>query len=78
MMHLDLIHYFLGQGKYTIDILHKFGMIDCKSMDTPMVTNLKNLRGFDSYLVDPMMYSQSDKVEVLVVQVDVMGLRLSY
>eukprot|EP00253_Pinus_taeda_P014764 PITA_14764 len=30
--------------------------MDCKSMDTPMVTNLKKLRGFDSRLVDQSMY----------------------
>jgi len=45
-------------------------MMDYKSMATSMVTNLK---GFDSNLVDPMMYRQSGKVEGLVVQVDFMG-----
>jgi hypothetical protein len=49
---------FLGQGKYTIDILSIFGMRDCKSMDTTMMTNLKKLSDFASYLylVDPTMY----------------------
>eukprot|EP00253_Pinus_taeda_P013786 PITA_13786 len=46
---------FVGQGKYTINILQKFGMMDCKSMDTPMMTNLKKLRDCDSNLVDPSM-----------------------
>jgi hypothetical protein len=35
-------------------------MMDCKSMDTPMETNLKKLSDStsDSYLVDPMIYKQ--------------------
>jgi len=32
---------FLGQGKYTVEILKRFGMMDCNSMPTPMVANLK-------------------------------------
>ena len=56
MKDLGLLHYFLGlevrqkigkiflsQGKYVRDILSKFGMMDCKPMVTPMVTNLKKL-----------------------------------
>ena len=27
---------FLGQGKYAVDILKSFGMMDCKTMATPM------------------------------------------
>jgi hypothetical protein len=55
MKDLGLMHYFLGlevwqrprdiflrQGKYTVDILRKFSMMDCKSMATPMETNLKS------------------------------------
>jgi len=34
---------FVGKGKYIIEILKTFGMMDCKSMDIPMVTNLKKL-----------------------------------
>jgi hypothetical protein len=49
---------FLGQGNYVITILQIFGMMNCKSMATPMVTNLKKLRDFDSDLVDPSMYRQ--------------------
>ena len=26
----------LGQGKYTVEILKRFGMMDCKAMTTPM------------------------------------------
>ena len=33
----------LGQGKYVVDILKKFGMMDCKAMTTPMASNLKLL-----------------------------------
>jgi hypothetical protein len=33
-------------------------MMDCKSMATPMVTNLKKLRDSDSDLVDPSTYRQ--------------------
>jgi hypothetical protein len=71
MKDLGLIHYFLGlevwqrsgkiflaQGKYTRDVLNRFGMMDCKSMSTPMITNLRKMHDSDtgSYLVDPTMY----------------------
>ena len=36
LQYLDEI--FLNQGKYTIEILKIFGMIDCKSMTTLMTT----------------------------------------
>jgi hypothetical protein len=51
---------FLAQGKYTVDVLKRFGMMDCKSMSTPMVTNLRKLHDSDTclYLVDPTMYKQ--------------------
>lgn len=67
MKDLGLMHYylglevwkkpsevFLGQGKYVLEILQRFGMMDCKSM----VTNLNKLIGFDSRLVDSSMYRQ--------------------
>jgi hypothetical protein len=54
MKDLGLMHYFLGlevwkrqgeiflaQGKYTVDVLKRFGMMDCKSISTPMITNLR-------------------------------------
>ena len=34
---------FLGQGKYAVDILKRFGMMDCKEIATPMESNLKLL-----------------------------------
>jgi hypothetical protein len=73
MKDIGLMHYFLGlevwqrideiflsQGKYTVDILRRFGILDCKSMSTPMVFNLKRLHESDSKsdLVDPSMYKQ--------------------
>jgi hypothetical protein len=73
MKGLGLMHYFLGlevwqrqgeifvaQGKYTVDVLKRFGMMDCKSMYTSMVTNLRKLHDYDtcSDLVDPTMYRQ--------------------
>jgi hypothetical protein len=71
MKDLSLMHYFLGlevwqrlgeiflrQGKYTVEILSRFGMMSRKSMATPMMTNLKKLcdSASDSDLVDPTMY----------------------
>ena len=56
MKDLGMVHYFLGlevwnspdeiflnQGKHTVEILKRFGMLDCKAMTTPMTTNLKLL-----------------------------------
>ena len=52
MKDLRMKHYFLGlevwqypdkiflnQGKYAMEILKRFGMMDCKAMTTPMITN---------------------------------------
>jgi len=49
---------FLGQGKYTVEILKRFGMMDCKSMPTPMVANLKIFSDTSSDLVDATIYRQ--------------------
>ena len=56
MKDLSLMHYFLGlevwqnaegiflnQGKYAVEVLKRFDMLECKSMATPMDTNLKLL-----------------------------------
>ena len=50
---------FLSQGKYTVDILRIFGKVDCKSMNTPMDSNLK-LHEIDngSDQVEPTLYKQ--------------------
>jgi hypothetical protein len=34
---------FLGQGKYAMNIIQKFGMMDCKSMDTPMTIDIRKI-----------------------------------
>ena len=46
------------QGKYAVDILKRFEMMDCKAMTTPMVSNLKLLCDASSETVDAMMYHQ--------------------
>jgi len=69
MKDLGLMHYYLGlevwerpveiylgQVKYIIKLLHKFGMMDSKLMVTPMITNLKKLRSSNLSLVDPTSY----------------------
>ena len=52
----------LRQGKYAVEILKRFGMMDCKAMATPMATpmasNLKLLSDASSESVDAMMYRQ--------------------
>jgi hypothetical protein len=49
---------FLNQGKYAIEILKRFDMLECKSMTTPMETNLKLLVDTSSELVDATLYRQ--------------------
>jgi hypothetical protein len=73
MKDLGMMHYFLGlevwqrtddifpsQGKYTVEILKKFRMMDCKSMPTPIVMNLKKMNeaSTDSGKIDPHLYRQ--------------------
>ena len=71
MKDLGLMHYFLGlevwqrlegiflnQGKYAIEILKIFDMLDCKFMATPMDTNLNLLSDESSKLVDVTQYRQ--------------------
>jgi len=47
---------YLGKGNYIIKLLQKFRMIDSNPMTTPMITNLKKLRGSCPSLVDPTSY----------------------
>ena len=49
---------FLGQGKYAVEILKRFGMMDCKAMTTPMALNLKLLVDASLEVVDATMYRQ--------------------
>jgi hypothetical protein len=73
MKDLGLMHYFLGlevwqkhveillsQSKYAVDVFRRFGMMDCKSMTTPMISNLKKLhdQATSSDPEDPTVYSQ--------------------
>jgi hypothetical protein len=73
MKDLGMMHYFLGlevwqrideiflcQGKYTVDILKRFSMIDYKSMPTSMVMNLKKMNkdSSKSCEIDPHIYRQ--------------------
>jgi hypothetical protein len=48
----------MAQGKYIVDVLKRFGMMDCKSMSISMITNPRKLHDYDigSDLVDPTMY----------------------
>ena len=68
---LGMMHYFLGmemsqnvegislgKGKYTVEILKRFGMMDCKAMTTPMASNLNPLSDASSESVDATMYCQ--------------------
>jgi hypothetical protein len=65
----DLMHYYLGlkvwkspekiflnQGKYAAEILKRFDMLECKSMNTTMETKLKLLVDTLSELVDATLY----------------------
>ena len=71
MKDLGPMHYFLGlevwqnsdeiilsQGKYAMEILKRFGMMDCKSMSTPMTTNLKLFGDTSSGTIDATLYRQ--------------------
>jgi hypothetical protein len=69
MKDLGLMHYFLGlevwqsleriflnQGKYTVEILKRFNMLECKSMNTLMEAKLKLLVDTSSDLIDATLY----------------------
>jgi hypothetical protein len=73
MKDLVIMHYFLGlevwkrideiflsQGKYTVEILNKFRMTDCKSMPTSMVMDMKKMNEASTDLgeIDPHLYQQ--------------------
>ena len=48
----------MGQGKYVVEILKRFAMMDCKAMTTPLESNLKLLSVSSSESVDDMVYCQ--------------------
>ena len=49
---------FLGQGKYAVEILKRFGMLDYKAITTPTTSNLKLLCDASLETVDATMYHQ--------------------
>jgi hypothetical protein len=49
---------FLNQGKYVVEILKRFDMLEYKAMNTPMETKLKLLVDTSSELVDATLYKQ--------------------
>lgn len=66
---IDLMYYFLDQGKYTVEIMKRFRMMEWKSMATPMVMSINFLNDSSSYLVDTMMYRQL--IKSLMYQVNI-------
>ena len=46
----------LRQGKYVVDVLKRFEIMNSKGMATPMELNLKLLSDALSYLVNVRMY----------------------
>jgi hypothetical protein len=71
MKDLGLMHYFLGldvwqsperiflnQRKYTVEILKRFDMLECKPMNTPMEAKLKQLVDTSSEFTDATLYRQ--------------------
>ena len=48
----------MSQGKYVVETLKRFGTMDCKSMTTPMTTNLKLFGDTTSERVDATLYRQ--------------------
>ena len=71
MKDLGMMHYFLGmevwqnadgiflvQGKYAVEILKNFGILDHNAIATPMSSNLKLLCNASLEMVDTMMYHQ--------------------
>ena len=48
------------QGKHTVEILKKFGMLNLKPVTTPMMTNLKKLSvsSFDFGKINLNLYRQ--------------------
>jgi hypothetical protein len=49
---------FLNQGKYAVEILKRFDMLEFKSMNTPMEAKLKLLVDTSSELIDATLYRQ--------------------
>ena len=48
----------LEKGKYAVEILKRFRMMECKAMTTPMESNMKLLSDASLESIDAMMYHQ--------------------
>ena len=48
--------FFISQIKYIKEMLNKFGMEDCKSVSTPMITSCKLSKDYESKEVDQRLY----------------------
>jgi hypothetical protein len=46
----------MNQGKYIVEILKRFRMLDCKEISTPMVSNLKLLQDTTLETMDVTLY----------------------
>ena len=56
---------FLGQGKYAVEILKRFGMMDCMTVATPMASNLKLLSVASRGTVDyGLKYDANQKINL--------------
>eukprot|EP00253_Pinus_taeda_P003583 PITA_03583 len=49
---------FLGQGRYAIEVLKRFGMGDCRPMATLVIPNWKKIDASEDKDVDPTLYLQ--------------------
>ena len=49
---------FLNQGKYAVEILNRFDMLECKSTNTPMEKKFNLLVDTSSELIDATLYRQ--------------------
>ena len=54
----NLDEVFLSQGKYAVEILKRFGIMDCKAKATPMASNLKLMCDTILETVDATLYRQ--------------------
>ncbi|KAM6586622.1 hypothetical protein CsatA_009227 [Cannabis sativa] len=63
---------FLCQRKYAIDLLQRFGMLECKPISTPMEANAKfcahvgqDLQDRAMYRQGTLFYKKSDEVKIV-------------
>ena len=50
--------FFIGQGKYAVEILKRFRMEDCKPMAITLVSNWRKIDASELDGFDPIMYRQ--------------------